>query len=86
MTTMRVDASKDPSVVISKARIQLLKELKKTGDEYVEDEKKRLTNEASALEAILTGRAGGAGIQDLNTQLATAVAKRDLAEYLSPQG
>lgn len=86
MTTFRVDSKKDKSQVISKARIQLLKELKKTGDEFVQKEKERLTNEANALDAILKGRTGGAGIQTLNTQLASAVAKRDMADYLSPQG
>lgn len=87
MTTFRVDSKTDKSYVVStKARLTLLKELKKTGDDYVKKERERLGNEAKALEAILKGRTGGGGVQSLNTQVASAVAKRDLADYLSPQG
>lgn len=88
MTTFRVSPD-EKSVVVqpsvsSKKRLALVKDLQKAADEYVTKEKERLKNEVSVMQAILKGRSGGAGIQELNTQVAVAVAKKDMAEYLAP--
>lgn len=57
-------------------------DLKKTADEYIAAEKKRIENEVSSLEAILKGRTGGAGVQLEGIKVAASAAQNDLAAFL----
>jgi len=66
-------------------RLQRVQALQKATKDYVDKETKRLKNEVSVMQAILKGRTGGKGIQDLNTQVASAVAYNDMAAYLAPK-
>lgn len=50
--------------------------------EYYDSEKKRLTNEASVLNAVLDGRTAGAGIQQGSVDVVSKAAESDLAAYL----
>jgi hypothetical protein len=63
-------------------RLDRIKALQKAAKEYVDAERKRLTNEAEVLKKILEGRLGGNGLQPINTKVIAAVAEKDLAEYL----
>jgi hypothetical protein len=78
MTTFRTVSSEPSTVVVSP-----LAQLQQATKEYVAKERTRLGNEAKALEAILAGRTGGQGIQSVNTTLVAAVARKDIASYLS---
>jgi hypothetical protein len=49
---------------------------------YYTTEKVRLTNEATVLNAVLSGRTAGAGIQKSSTEIVSKVAESDLAAYL----
>lgn len=64
-------------------RQERLQSLADTTKEYVANEKKRIEDEVSALEAILKGRTGGAGIQQASTNMVQSVAEDDLASYLT---
>jgi hypothetical protein len=64
------------------ARIDRVSELKKTVDEYVAAEKKRIENEVASLEAVLKGRTGGAGVQLEALKVAQSAAANDLAAFL----
>lgn len=68
----------------AQTRLQLLKDLQSAVKSYTAAERKRLQNEVSVMKAILKGRTGGAGIQSLNTQVASAAAKSSLDAYLNP--
>jgi hypothetical protein len=87
MTTFRVSPDQPSKVVdpVAIRRRQMVKELKVTADEYVQKEKDRLNAEAKALQSILDGRAAGAGIQQLNTQMIAGVARSSLDDFLSPK-
>lgn len=63
-------------------RAQRLQDLKTTADQYIQNEKTRVQNEVQALEAILQGRTGGAGIQAISVTVVAAAANKDLAAYL----
>jgi hypothetical protein len=78
MTTFRAVSSDQSTVVLTP-----LSQLKQATKEYVAKERTRLENEAKVLEAILAGRTGGRGIQAVSTTLVAAVARKDLANYLS---
>jgi hypothetical protein len=65
-------------------RQQMLEELQTAAKEYTSKERTRLKNEAEVLKAILSGRTGGAGIQKLNMEMVSAVAKQSLDAYLNP--
>lgn len=52
-------------------------------DQYVTSEQTRITNEVSVLKAILTGRKGGAGAQQLPLSLVAAAAYNDMAAFIS---
>jgi hypothetical protein len=64
------------------SRLELLRDLQKTTKEYVAKERARLTNEASVLTAVLNGRTGGKGIQEVSTEVVSAVAQKSLSLYL----
>lgn len=57
-------------------------ELQKATKEYVKKEKTRISNEVAVLKAILNGRTGGAGVQELGIGKITARAENSLAEFL----
>ena len=61
------------------SRVQALADAVK---EYTGKEKTRIENEVKALEAILKGRTGGAGVQKSSTKVVEAVANNDLLAYL----
>lgn len=65
-------------------RLQMLEELQTAAKAYTAAERTRLENEVSVLKAVLSGRTGGAGIQRLNTEMISAVAKKSLDDYLNP--
>lgn len=50
--------------------------------DYTKKEKTRIENEVKVLEAVLSGRTGGAGVQKSSTAVVEAVAKNDLKAYL----
>lgn len=56
--------------------------LKKAVDEYAETEKKRIENEVAVLDKVLSGRAGGGGVQTQTTAAVSRSAYNDLASYL----
>lgn len=64
------------------SRSQRIQDLKTAADQYIQQEKTRVENEVQALEAILNGRTGGAGIQQVSVRVVAAVADKDLASYL----
>ncbi len=64
------------------SRSQRIQDLKTAADQYIQQEKTRVENEVQALEAILNGRTGGAGIQQVSVKVVAAVADKDLASYL----
>lgn len=61
------------------SRVQALADAVK---DYTAKEKKRIENEVKVLEAILSGRTGGAGVQASSTAVVAAVAQNDLKSYL----
>jgi len=61
------------------SRVQALADAVK---DYTKKEKTRIENEVKALEAVLSGRTGGAGIQASSTKVVAAVAFNDLKSYL----
>jgi len=61
------------------SRVQALADAVK---DYTAKEKTRIENEVSVLEAILSGRTGGAGVQASSTAVVAAVAQNDLKAYL----
>lgn len=63
-------------------RLSRLEALQSTTKDYVKAEKKRIENEVKVLEAVLSGRTGGAGIQKISVAVVDAVANKDLADYL----
>ena len=63
-------------------RLDRLKTLQKALNDYVKQERNRIDNEVSVLTAILSGRTGGKGIQQVNTNTVTTVAQNDLSSYL----
>lgn len=56
--------------------------LKEATHDYVDKEKKRIENEVSVLEAVLSGRTGGAGVQQPSVEHVSAVAQNDVSTYL----
>lgn len=64
------------------SRQQRLSELERTAKEYISAERRRAENEVKVLEAILQGRTGGAGIQQVTIKKVAAVANADIASYL----
>lgn len=64
------------------SRLERLQKLETAAKEYASKEKKKIDDEVKSLEAILSGRTGGAGIQQASTSVVEAVAKDDLAAYL----
>lgn len=64
------------------SRSQRISDLKKAADDYCNSEKKRIENEVSVLNAVLSGRTGGKGIQQAGTSQVQAVAVNDLASFL----
>lgn len=65
------------------SRNSRLDDLKTAVDNYVSAEKTRIGNEVQVLEAILSGRTAGAGIQEASVAVVQAVAESDLADYLN---
>lgn len=64
------------------SRSSRLQDLKNATHDYVGQERTRLQNEVTVLEAILRGRTAGAGIQANSVAVVQAVAESDLASYL----
>jgi hypothetical protein len=67
-------------------RQQRLDDLERTARQYIQAERSRLGNEVQFLEAVLKGRTGGAGVQQIAVRVVTAVAQNDLAAYLKGPG
>ena len=65
------------------SRTDRIASLQKATKEYVVEEKKRLENEVKVLEAVLSGRTGGMGIQKTNSKVVEAVAQNDLSSFLN---
>jgi len=63
-------------------RASRLSDLEQTAKQYIAAEKKRAENQVKVLEAVLSGRTGGAGIQKVAVTVVSAVANADLAAYL----
>lgn len=64
------------------SRQSRLADLEQTAKEYISAERKRAENEVKVLEAVLSGRTGGAGIQKVGVKIVASVANADLAAYL----
>lgn len=64
------------------SRLDRVTQLKQATLDYISKEKTRIENEVSALEAILNGRTGGAGVQQPSKQQIAAIAQSDLEGYL----
>lgn len=64
------------------SRSSRLDELKAATKDYVASEKKRIENEVKVLEAVLSGRTAGAGIQANSVAVVSAVAYADLSAFL----
>jgi hypothetical protein len=64
------------------SRIQRLKDLQQTAKDYIKAERTRATNEVASLNAILNGRTGGKGIQQISVTVVANVANKDLDDYL----
>lgn len=64
------------------SRSSRLADLETSTKDYVKNEKKRIENEVKVLEAVLTGRTAGAGIQANSVAVVSAVAFADLASFL----
>lgn len=64
------------------SRKDRVKALKDAAAQYFKEEKTRLENEHSVLDAILKGRTAGAGIQKVSVKVVKEVADKDLAAYL----
>lgn len=63
-------------------RLERIQELETTTFQYIVAEQTRINNEVSVLQAILNGRTGGAGIQQISKNQVASVAQNDLAGYL----
>lgn len=63
-------------------RLDRIEALEQATKDYVREEKKRIENEVSVLEAVLKGRTGGRGLQLKSTSIVAAVAQNDLVAYL----
>jgi len=66
-------------------RASRVQSLKDAVTDYIGKEKTRISNEVSALESILSGRTGGAGVQTSSTQVVSAVASNDLNQFLASE-
>lgn len=64
------------------SRSSRLKDLQQASKDYVASEKKRIGDEVKVLEAVLSGRTAGAGIQASSVATVQAVAQSDLASFL----
>ena len=65
------------------AREGRLKALLDATTKYIDKEKEYIDNEVNTLQDILSGRTGGAGIQQSSTKVLAEVAYNDLASYLA---
>lgn len=63
-------------------RLARLQALQMSVDQYVASEQTRIMNEVTALQAILNGRTGGAGVQQSSSAAVTSVAYANIASYL----
>lgn len=63
-------------------RASRLQDLEDAAKDYIKAERTRAENEVKALQAILDGRTGGAGIQAVSVNIVSAVANKDLEAYL----
>lgn len=63
-------------------RLARLQALQQTTDAYVQAEQQRISNLVSSLQAILSGRTGGAGVQQSSTAVVASVAYSSIADYL----
>ena len=71
------------SVPASGTRLSRLVALQQATQTYVQQEQTRILNEVSVLQAVLSGRTGGAGIQSAVWQQASKATLSDLADYLN---
>jgi hypothetical protein len=60
-----------------------LQSLERALKEYVKEEKRRIENEVSVLEKVLSGRTSGKGVQSIGIAKVSAVAENSLKAYLS---
>jgi hypothetical protein len=66
----------------AQTRAQRLQNLKDATLRYVTEERKRLKDEAAALEKVLSGRTGGKALQSVAVDYCSAVARKDLESFL----
>lgn len=66
----------------SNNRDQRLQNLLQATQQYVQTEQTNINNTVSVLQAVLSGRTGGAGVQASSTTVVAAVAQNDIAAYL----
>ena len=64
-------------------RLQRVQALQQATLDYIGKEKSRIDNEVQVLNNILSGRTGGAGVQQPSKQQLAAVAQSDLNAYLA---
>lgn len=64
------------------SRVDRVSALRDTTKAYVKAERTRIENEVAVLEAVLSGRTGGAGIQLKGIEVAKSAAENDLAAFL----
>jgi hypothetical protein len=61
---------------------QRVTQLQQTATQYITNEQNAITNTVSVVQAILSGRTGGAGVQQSSSAAVTAIAFNDLADFL----
>lgn len=66
----------------SKDTLSRITALENAFNEYEASEKKRITNEASVLQAILDGRTGGAGIDRFSIQVIETATRSSIQALL----
>lgn len=61
---------------------QRVSDLQTTAQKYISKEQTAIKNEVSVLQAILSGRTGGQGVQTSSAAAVNAAAFNDLADFL----
>jgi hypothetical protein len=61
---------------------QRVQQLQQTATQYITNEQTNIDNTVSAIQAILSGRTGGQGIQQSSNTAVAAIAFNDLSEFL----
>ncbi len=64
------------------ARSDRISQMRDTAKDYIRSEKSRIENEVAALESVLKGRTGGAGVQEAGISAVVRKAQQSLADFL----